>query len=66
MKNAIKGMEASMSEESVRRAKIKAEQEILAMRLYLLREEQGVKQSEMRNFNQASVSKIEKRKRESY
>ena len=62
MKNAIKSMEASMSEESVRRAKIKAEQESLAMRLYLLREEQGVKQSEMRNFNQASVSKIEKRK----
>ena len=62
MKNAIKAMEANMSEESVRRARIKAEQEIFAMRLYLLREEQGVKQSEMKNFNQASVSKIEKRK----
>ena len=61
MKNAIKGMEANMSEESVRRARIKAEQEIFAMRLYLLREERGVKQSQMRYFNQASVSKIEKR-----
>ena len=62
MKNAVKGMEALMSEESVRRARMKAEQEILAIRLAQLREEQNVKQSEMRNFNQASVSKIENRK----
>ena len=62
MKNAIKGMEAMMSEESVRRARMKAEQEILAIRLAQLREEQNIKQSEMRNFNQASVSKIESRK----
>ena len=62
MKNAIKGMEENMSEESVRRARLKAEQEIFAIRLFQLREEQGVKQSDMRNFNQSSVSKIEKRK----
>ena len=62
MKNAIKMMESNMSADSVRRAKIKAEQEIFAIKLAQLREEQNVKQSEMRNFNQASVSKIENRK----
>lgn len=39
MKDAIKMMESQMSEESVRRAKIKAEQEIMTIRLAQLREE---------------------------
>ena len=34
----------------------------MAIRLAQLREERNVKQSEMRNFTQSSVSKIEKRK----
>lgn len=62
MKDAIKMMESNMSPESVRRAHTKAEQDILSIRLAQLREEHNVKQSEMTNFTQSSVSKIEKRK----
>ena len=62
MKDAIKMMESNMSPEAVRRAHIKAEQDIMTIRLAQLREEQNVKQSEMANFTQSSVSKIEKRK----
>ena len=62
MKDAVKMMESQMSEESVRRARLKAEQEILSVRLAQLREEHNIKQSEMQNFTQTSVSKIEKRK----
>ena len=51
-----------MSPESVKRAEIKAERDIMAIRLAELREERNVKQSEMTNFTQSSVSKIEKRK----
>lgn len=62
MKDAIKTMESNMPPESVRRAHIKTEQDIMTIRLAQLREEQNVKQSEMANFTQSSVSKIEKRK----
>ena len=62
MKDAIKAMESKMSPEAVRRAHIKAEQDIMAIRLSQLREERNVKQSQMSNFSQSSVSKIEKRK----
>ena len=62
MKDAIKMMESNMSAESIRRAHIKAEQDIMSIRLARLREEQNVKQSEMIHFTQSSVSKIEKRK----
>ena len=62
MKDAIKMMESNMSPEAVRRTHIKAEQDIRTIRLAQLREEQNVKQSEMTNFTQSSVSKIEKRK----
>ena len=62
MKDAIKMMESNMSPEAVRRTHIKAEQDIMTIRLAQLREEQNVKQSEMTNFTQSSVSKIEKRK----
>ena len=62
MKDAIKMMESNMSPEAVRRTHIKAEQDIMTIRLAQLREEQNVKQSEMTNFTQSSVAKIEKRK----
>ena len=55
MKDAIKMMENNMSPEAVRRAHIKAEQDIMTIRLAQLREEQNVKQSEMANFTQSSV-----------
>ena len=62
MKDAVKMMEDSMSPEAARRAHIKAEQDIMSIRLAQLREEMQVKQSDMTNFTQSSVSKIEKRK----
>ena len=62
MKDAIKMMENNMSADAVRRAHIKAEQDIMSIRLAQLREEQNIKQSEMPNFSQSSISKIEKRK----
>ena len=60
MKDVIKMMESNMSPEVVRRAHIKAEQEIMSIRLAQLCEEMNIKQSEMENFTQSSVSKIEK------
>ena len=62
MKDAVKMMEDSMSPEAARRAHIKAEQDIMSIRLAQLRAEMQVKQSDMTNFTQSSVSKIEKRK----
>ena len=62
MKDAIKMMENNMSIEAIRRAHIKAEQDSMSIRLAKLREEQDIKQSEMSNFTQSSISKIEKRK----
>ena len=62
MKDAIKMMESKMSKDAVRRAHLKAEQDIMTIRLAQLREENNVKQTEMPNFTQSSVSKIEKRK----
>ena len=58
MKNAIQMMESKMSPEMVKKAHKQAEQEILA----ILREEQNIKQTNLKNFSQSSVSKIEKRK----
>ena len=57
MKNAIKKMEENMSRSSVKRARMKAEQDIMIIRLAQLREAQNIKQSEMQNFTQSSVSK---------
>jgi len=62
VKNAIKAMEAMMSGEQVRRARLAAEREILNMRLAELRERQGVKQSDIKAFSQTAVSKLEKRR----
>lgn len=62
MKDAVKMMENKMKPESIRRAKIKAEQDIMTIRLAKLREERNIKQSEMGNFTQSSISKIERRK----
>jgi hypothetical protein len=61
-KEAIAGMEALMSPESVHRARMKAEQEILAIKLGQLREKRGLKQNEIDNFSQTSVSRLEKRR----
>jgi hypothetical protein len=59
--NAIAAMECMMSPEAVQRARIKAEQKILAIKLGQLREKRGLKQNEINNFSQTSVSQLEKR-----
>ena len=61
LKNAIEAMEAMMSPESVERSRKKAEQEIFAIRLSLLRERCGLKQNEVKNFSQTSISRLERR-----
>ncbi|MDR1249450.1 MAG: helix-turn-helix domain-containing protein, partial [Treponema sp.] len=48
--------------ESAQRARMKAEQEILAIKLGQLRERRGLKQNEVENFSQTSVSRLEKRR----
>ena len=62
VKNAVKAMEAKMTAEQIRRARLCAEREILTLRLAELRERQGVKQSEIKAFTQTAVSKLERRK----
>jgi transcriptional regulator with XRE-family HTH domain len=61
-KNAIKAMEASLTEEDIRLAHAKSEQMILAIKLAELREERGIKQNELTRFSQTAVSKLERRK----
>ncbi|MHB9294270.1 hypothetical protein Holit_03396 [Hollandina sp. SP2] len=61
-KKAIDLMESVMSRESVQRARMKAEQEILAIKLSQLREKRGLKKNEINNFSQTSVSRLEKRR----
>ena len=62
MKDAIKMMESKMDRESVERAHVMAEQEILTIRLAQLRERLGIKQNEFGHFSQTSISRLEKRK----
>jgi hypothetical protein len=62
IKDAIKTMESMMSAEAVEEVRIKAEKDILAIRLAQLREKCGVKQAGVNNFSQTSVSRIESRK----
>jgi hypothetical protein len=62
LQNAIKTMETMMPPEAIQRARLKAEQEILTIKLGRLRERCGLKQNEIGNFSQTSVSRLEKRK----
>ena len=62
MKDAIKMMESKMDAESVRKADVLAEQEIMTIKLAQLREESNIRQDEVKNFTQSSVSRLEKRK----
>jgi hypothetical protein len=58
----ISELDARMSPEVLIRAKKKAQTESLNIRLAMLREKNGVKQSEIENFTQTAVSKLENRK----
>jgi hypothetical protein len=59
-KTAVERMESMMPPESVQRARMKAEQEILTIKLAQLREKRGLKQSEVDSFSHV-VSKVEKK-----
>ena len=58
----ISELDAKMKPEVLAKAKKMAEQESLNIRLGMLREKYGVKQSEISNFTQTAVSKLENRK----
>ena len=58
----ISELDARMNPEVLARAKKMAQEESLNIRLALLREQYGIKQSEIVNFTQTAVSKLEKRK----
>ena len=58
----ISELDAKMNPAVLAKARKKAEQESLNIRLALLREKYGVKQSEITNFTQTAVSKLENRK----
>ena len=55
-------LDARMNPEVLARAKKMAQKESLNIRLAILREKYGVKQSEIENFTQTAVSKLENRK----
>jgi len=58
----ISELDAKMNPDVLARAKKMAQEESLNIRLAILREKYGVKQSEIANFTQTAVSKLEKRK----
>jgi len=58
----ISELDARMDPEVLARAKKMAQKESLNIRLAILREKYGVKQSEIENFTQTAVSKLENRK----
>ena len=58
----ISELEARMDPEVLARTKKMAEQESLNIRLGMLREKYDMKQSEVTNFTQTAVSKLENRK----
>jgi len=62
LRNAIKAMESMMPSESIERSRKRAEQEIFVIKLGQLREKCGLKQNEIKNFSQTSVSRLERRR----
>jgi molecular chaperone GrpE (heat shock protein) len=58
----ISKLDAKMNPAVLAKAKKMAEEESLNIRLAILREKYGMKQSEITNFTQTAVSKLEKRK----
>ena len=58
----ISELEAKMDPKVLARAKKMAQEESLNIRLSILREKYGIKQSEIVNFTQTAVSKLENRK----
>ena len=53
---------AMLPAERVERAKIQAEKEIFQIRLSELRKKMGIRQEDIKDFSQSSISKLESRK----
>ena len=62
MKDAFEMMELYMDKEEIKQAKLRAERENFSIKLAKIRELQELTQSEIANFSQSSVSRLEKRK----
>ena len=70
MKNSVKKKysnffdeaEKSLSEKSIKKAKEKASDLILQIKLSELREKQGIKQTDMDHYSQPSLSRLENRR----
>ena len=60
--NILKELESIIGSERVKKAEIEAKNDIFNIKLSKLREEMGIKQSQMKNYTQPCISKIEKRK----
>ena len=60
--NAIDAMKSTMSKESIHRAQMLANQDILQIHLAELRERMNLKQSEIPAFSQSAISRLENRK----
>jgi molecular chaperone GrpE (heat shock protein) len=58
----ISELDARMNPQVITKAKKMAERESLNIRLGMLRDKYGIKQSEVENFTQTAVSKLENRK----
>ena len=58
----ISELDAKMNPEVLAKAKKMAQEESLNIRLGMLREKYGMKQSDVTNFTQTAVSKLENRK----
>jgi hypothetical protein len=61
-KDFIDELSAMLPKERVKRAEREAEKEIFQIRLSELRELRGVRQEDIKNFSQSSVSKLESRR----
>ena len=59
---SLSELDARMKPAVLEKAKKMAQEESLNIRLALLREKRGIKQSEIMNFTQTAVSKLENRK----
>ena len=60
--NFLDEVEKTLSEKSIEKAKKNAADLILQIKLSELREKQGVKQTDMKNYSQSSLSRLEHRK----
>lgn len=61
VKNALKEMESVMSEESIARSNEIFERELIMIKLAELREQYGVKQTDLKGFSQPAISRLERR-----